>query len=540
MWYEGLENSISSEWKHETYDSLKILITKRYLSTDYTLRWLDLSLWGTSFMGKEFVRYSIIKIFERVPEELNEITSALTSSFDRISSGVISKVIGRYTFELNSKKWILDVVFPRYSQDICDFNLMGENLVGTTGIRGIWKYDIFEASMSDFVMRIINEIPEDKRSFVLIIRNLMSKMSSVNSDKSLIEGCWGGDYRGGKSPSDWKSTYEIFRMRERTGNPIKYGQCWVYAECFTAMMKFLGIPSRTVFAINSHISLSSTFTVDMVYKQSESKSSSKNGNYFSLIKDIDSFISCDDKGDEDDFDSIFNSRDSMWNIHYWNEVFVPRNNTYSWECIDTCPILESKDEPLSSKKMLGPCLISNIKDGDIKKFDFEYLSSSVNSPIRIWTKSNAIINGELETITYVHSLIYPFYPERSIITKMSYYVLNHKKVKLEILNNETREKEDITRNYIMDFRKLNILMLKNHPGEFKVVDNILYLTFENSTEELYQVQTVFINSKGGQILATKKTIKLYNYIAPEITRDVKYISTVISKNGKHFPQILEI
>ena len=72
MWYENLDNPISQDYKYEVYDKTRIVITKKYLTNNYTLKWFDCFLWGKTFMEKEFVRYNTIRIFDNVPDELED------------------------------------------------------------------------------------------------------------------------------------------------------------------------------------------------------------------------------------------------------------------------------------------------------------------------------------------------------------------------------------------------------------------------------------------------------------------------------------
>lgn len=51
-----------------------------------------------------------------------------------------------------------------------------------------------------------------------------------NDDSGVLLGNWGEDYSGGTRPSEWNSSIPILKQWERSGGqPVKYGQCWVFA-----------------------------------------------------------------------------------------------------------------------------------------------------------------------------------------------------------------------------------------------------------------------------------------------------------------------
>lgn len=552
MLYELLHNEISQDFKNIDYDRTKMLITRRYGTSDYSIRWEDKSLWGKHFMGKEFVRYNMIRMFDELPEEMETIYDEILQnpSFEMKNGRVFSKDIGRYIFEMDGKKWVIDVIFPHCSNREWSENLYREYIQGVNGMRVSWRYDISEASMIEFVMEIINSIPIEERNFENVIRSIMGNFSSENSEKALIEGRWDGDYNDGKKPTEWEYTAEVFRMRKRTGTPIKYGQCWVFAECMTAVMRFLGIPARTVYAKNSHINISLNFAIDLHgYKNNDKNSDKSYGRnneeeLYKKIKNIGEYVSNDDKDDEKGLsDDLLIKRDSIWNFHYWTEIYVPRDGVFEWECLDTSPMITSDEDPMRGKKILGPCVVKNIKNGIEDRYDYEYLASAVNSPFRLWTKSMVLIDGDPAFVSFVYSVVFPFHPEHSIISRKSSESLHEKIIVLQTRVDKKDKKSpeiDITENYKMSFEDVYRNLHKNHPAIFIVVNRIVYINYSSNDEDMYNVQQIALNSRGIAVAAWKRECRLCDVMPISITPNIKFLSFLIKKEEKVWPQLIEL
>lgn len=53
---------------------------------------------------------------------------------------------------------------------------------------------------------------------------------NANDDRGVLMGRWDGRYDGGMSPTHWNGSVEVLRRWLKNGsNPVKYGQCWVFA-----------------------------------------------------------------------------------------------------------------------------------------------------------------------------------------------------------------------------------------------------------------------------------------------------------------------
>lgn len=547
MLYENLSNAISSDYVNYDYDKTRIFITRRYGTEDYSLHWKDEKLWGTRFMDKEFVKYSKIRVYEKVPEGLKN-EAIKNSNFIVKRFKVVCKNIGRYVFEIEGKKWILDVIFPSCFDGKMEEEIYDEYTNGVSGVRNTWRYDIFDSCMAEFLMEIVNSIPMEKRDFAETMRKIMSRFSSENSNESLIEGKWNGNYSDGTPPVNWEYTAQIYRTRMKTGEPIKYGQCWIFAECMTAALRFMGIPTRTIYAKNSHINISLNFAIDLYGYSNYDKSVDQfqDLRYFKKIENMQNFLDSSFKDDEADLSSqVLIRDDSFWNFHYWNEIYVERNGIFSWQCLDVSPVISSMEEPYSGNKILGPCPVDNIKNGLNCEYDFTYLSSSVNSPFRLWAKSVVFYNEEPVLVSFVHSIIFPFYPEYSIMARKNSSVLHNKRVMLETKKNKVtggNSKVDITEHYKMEYEKIIEKLHANHPCIFKLVRNRIYFDFNAEDLNQYEVQQLGLDSRGVPISMIKQKCKLCEISPIPVTEGIFYVSFLIkSENGKSsWPQLIKI
>jgi hypothetical protein len=541
MWYIGCKNHIYSNLHLSLNESIKIKRLENTLNN--VLITNDENMWGRFFNGREFVMYTKVTMFEEIPNKLNEYFYD-NNKFCLIDDKLVCKTVGRYKAIIDQKTWILDVIFP----NCYDEEMKIEYIENKNGVFRNWKYDLSDANLSDFVMEKINELSYDNRDIITIIRHLMSEFSSEHSENALICGKWSSDYSDGLSPSAWKSSSHVFREWGINKKPIKYGQCWVFSECFTTVMRFLNIPCRTIYAENSHINPSLNCSIDFSEHQLSNKSEITDNNKYDVLN-VNSFLnlenqncivdSCDTK-DETDFDKcvIYDGDDSYWNIHYWNEIYIPRieNNQFifSWECADVTPYIKSSDEPCNNYKILGPCKIENILNGIDEIFDFKYLNASINSPFRIWCKKTIIENGDIVSLPYLKSMIYPFYPEQSIYANKKIKLLLDKKVKL--LHRTT----DVTNNYKMSFERIYEYIHQNNPILFDILNGQLIIQSNIISSDIYYVQQIVLNDKSIVIDIRRQNCLLQNIELIQLNKSSKIISFLITKGSEFWCQIIKI
>lgn len=65
----------------------------------------------------------------------------------------------------------------------------------------------------------------------------------------VLEGRWTSEFPDAyKMPGDWESTVDILDAwnNKFDHNPVKYGQCWVFAAVQTSFLRAIGIATRCV------------------------------------------------------------------------------------------------------------------------------------------------------------------------------------------------------------------------------------------------------------------------------------------------------
>ncbi len=84
-------------------------------------------------------------------------------------------------------------------------------------------------------------------------------------------GNWSGNYENGKAPSSWLGSADIFQEYYKTNQPVKYGQCWVFAGVMTTALRALGIPSRCVTNFDSAHDTDASLTIDIIENEDGSR-----------------------------------------------------------------------------------------------------------------------------------------------------------------------------------------------------------------------------------------------------------------------------
>ena len=137
------------------------------------------------------------------------------------------------------------------------------------------------------------------------------------------------------------------------GEPVKFGQCWVFAGVTTTVSKALGIPSRTVTNFVSAHDTDDSLTVDKFFDKAGE-----------TISDVNS--------------------DSIWNFHVWTDVWMARFDLpqgYSgWQVIDSTP-----QETSDGLYRTGPASVESIRRGEIGlTYDSPFVFSEVNADVVHW------------------------------------------------------------------------------------------------------------------------------------------------------------
>lgn len=468
--------------------------------------------------------------------------------------------VGRY----NIDDITFDVVFgSNISYDNnWDKKELNEYLNCEYGLWDNWVYGLKNSSLATITMELIKDIPLEKRVPWYITRYVTAMSDASNNENGILYGRWDGKYKDGEHPSTWKSVTEIMNKRLLTNKPVKYGQCWIFAEVLTAMFRFLGIPSRSIYAINSHIDCGMDKGIDMIdtitkgstlyYCHTNISNLFKESLNNNLELDIEGDLSIqkgslfgDDPLSNDqkiDIHEIVKNGDRAWNFHVWSEVYVCRydlNNVCDWQVCDPCPVpdvklLKNNDE-FHDKHFFGPCPVSNIRDNICVNFDHPYLFSAVNSLWRYWS-------------TYKKDEMIILYPYDINYKTMNPNITDYKRVLLYtrdpyLSNNLYVIKKDITQNYRYKDAKW---ALDSYHREYPFVvktnqsQTDVEIEYHSYIKGKYLVQICYL--KDNKLITCHRKIytEIKNLYIPKRPEniDVMSILTVNIDTNEFYPQIL--
>ncbi|KFV68371.1 Protein-glutamine gamma-glutamyltransferase 2, partial [Dryobates pubescens] len=179
-----------------------------------------------------------------------------------------------------------------------------------------------------------------------------------DEDHGVLAGRWDNQYEDGMSPMAWIGSVDILKRWKNFGcQPVKYGQCWVFAAVACTVMRCLGIPSRVVTNYNSAHDTNGNLVIDR---------------YLSETGELER-----------------RSRDMIWNFHCWVESWMARPDlarpSYDgWQVLDPTP--QEKSEGVFC---CGPAPVRAIKEGDLQlKYDIPFVFAEVNADVVYWVVQN--------------------------------------------------------------------------------------------------------------------------------------------------------
>ncbi|XP_073514481.1 protein-glutamine gamma-glutamyltransferase Z-like isoform X2 [Phyllobates terribilis] len=260
-----------------------------------------------------------------------------------------------------------DVVFLRDQEERKEY-VMNENgfiFVGNADYisKCSWNFGQFDEDIIDICLKLLDESLESHknalkdytmRNDAVYISRVLSAMINCNDDNGVMLGRWNGQYDDGTSPAKWSGSCSILRQWYSSGfQPVRYGQCWVFAAVLCTALRCLGIPARVVTNFDSAHDTDRNLTIDEYYDITGKRIST-------------------------------NNRDSVWNFHVWNECWMERRDLPAgyngWQALDATP-----QETSNGIFCCGPAPVKAIKEGDIHlKYDCPFIFAEVNADVIKW------------------------------------------------------------------------------------------------------------------------------------------------------------
>ncbi|XP_053309884.1 protein-glutamine gamma-glutamyltransferase E-like [Spea bombifrons] len=228
-----------------------------------------------------------------------------------------------------------------------------------------WNYGQFQDNILNIALALMDSTltyrrnpSEDvrRRNDPLYLCRTLSAIVNSRDDNGVVMGNWSGEYSEGTSPSSWTGSTQILRKWYQEHQPVKYGQCWVFAGVLCTVSRALGLPCRVITNYSSAHDSNSNLSVESYYSVSG--------------------------------DPIDKGGDSIWNFHCWNESWFQRNDlgtTYSgWQIWDSTP-----QEMSDGIFQLGPASQRAVKEGDVdKSYDTRFVYSEVNADVNVLIEHN--------------------------------------------------------------------------------------------------------------------------------------------------------
>uniref|UniRef100_A0A673LN04 Coagulation factor XIII A chain-like n=1 Tax=Sinocyclocheilus rhinocerous TaxID=307959 RepID=A0A673LN04_9TELE len=214
-----------------------------------------------------------------------------------------------------------------------------------------WNFGQFEEGVLDACLMVMDagKVPLLFRGNATEVVRQGSALLNAQDDKGVMVGNWSGDYSSGTAPTAWTGSPEILLKYASEGcEPVCFVQCWVFAGVMNTFMRCLGIPARVI------------------------------TNFFSA-HDNTGNVKTDIVLDKDGKIDRSRTKDSVWNYHCWNEVYMKRpdlpENFSGWQVVDCTP-----QETSDGLYRCGPTSVNAIKEGELSyPFDAKFVFAEVKS-----------------------------------------------------------------------------------------------------------------------------------------------------------------
>ncbi|XP_056093024.1 coagulation factor XIII A chain-like [Rhinichthys klamathensis goyatoka] len=216
-----------------------------------------------------------------------------------------------------------------------------------------WNFGQFEQGVLDACLLVLDvgKVPLMYRGNATQIVRRGSALMNSQDDDGVLVGNWSEDYSIGTAPTAWTGSTEILLKYARDGGvPVCFAQCWVFAGVLNSFMRCLGIPTRVITNFCSAHDNTGNLKTDIVL-------------------------------DEDGRVDRSRTKDSVWNYHCWNEVYMKRpdlpDRFSGWQVIDCTP-----QETSDGLYRCGPTSVNAIKEGELSyPFDAKFVFAELNSDV---------------------------------------------------------------------------------------------------------------------------------------------------------------
>ena len=116
-----------------------------------------------------------------------------------------------------------------------------------------WNFGQFEEGILDATLKVLMKDKrikspkgEQKLRDPVWLGRILSAAANSSDENGILMGNWSENYEGGVSPVTWNGSVKIIQQFIETGEPVKYGQCWVFSGLLTTLMRSIGVPCRSV------------------------------------------------------------------------------------------------------------------------------------------------------------------------------------------------------------------------------------------------------------------------------------------------------
>ncbi|XP_057636746.1 protein-glutamine gamma-glutamyltransferase 5 isoform X1 [Chionomys nivalis] len=226
-----------------------------------------------------------------------------------------------------------------------------------------WNYGQFEENVIDICLELLEKSLNFQidpstdcalRGSPVYTSRVVCAMINSNDDNGVLNGNWSENYVDGVNPAEWTGSVAILKQWHAMGcQPVRYGQCWVFAAVMCTVMRCLGIPTRVITNFDSGHDTDRNLIIDEYYDNT--------GRILENMK-----------------------KDTVWNFHVWNECWMARKDLPpgygGWQVLDATP-----QETSNGLYCCGPASVKAIKEGEVDlNYDTPFAFSMVNADCMSW------------------------------------------------------------------------------------------------------------------------------------------------------------